>query len=474
MALFGIPAPRSIGATAAAILIACSAPLAAEAAESSAERARELIDQIQEITANHGPYSSDLRAPLQTLALLYEEDGEHNFALVALERALQVVRVNSGLHTLDQVPLVLQRIRSEEARGNDLAAWELERELLTLVRRHPDDLRSAAVLREIADRQMATLRQYLDGEKTPEVVYGCFYKQWPTADGGSCTAGSRKIVVQGMFAEAQRNYADAITVMLRHNLYDSAALRDLETDLLLGVDMIRTTYERPGHSPMALVPGTWAAEHLEPWRSRVAPLVELASWEAPRSGGELLDEDPGADERRRTHLMQTYDRGRQSLSRLYAYEAASSSPLLVQAEALAQIADWDLLYSHNGQAVDGYERVLDTLRNADLPAESIDELFAPSIPVMLPAFKSNPLAHDGTSPTTGYIDVAFSITRFGRPRDVVIVAAVNATEETQERLLDVIRSGRFRPRVTDGLLPDVAPVAFRYYVHDSPLQAMAD
>ena len=93
-----------------------------------------------------------------------------------------------------------------------------------------------------------------------------------------------------MLAEAQRNYADAIAIMLRHGLYGSDELRELETDLLLGVDMIRTIYEGPGQSSMALVPGAWAAEHLEPWRSRTAPLLELASWEAPYSGEGSLGE----------------------------------------------------------------------------------------------------------------------------------------------------------------------------------------
>jgi hypothetical protein len=381
------------------------------------------------------------------------------------------VRVNRGLHTLEQVPLVLQRIRSEEARGNDLGVFELERELMALIRRHPDDVRSAAVMRAIADRQMATLGGYLDGERTPEVVYGCFYKQWPSAEGGSCTAGSRKTVVQGMLAEAQGNYAEAIAIMLRHGMYDSDELRDLEMDLLLGVDMIRTLYEGPGQSSMALIPGAWAAEHREPWRSRIAPLLTLAGWQAPGLGVEWLDADVSS--RRKTHneLMQTYDRGRQSLTRLHGYAAASASPLLAQVDALVQVADWDLLYSYNGQAIEGYERILATI-GRELPAESIDSLFASAIPVVLPAFKPNPLAHDATA--TGYIDVAFAITKYGRSRDLEIRGSANASGAAQERLVGLIRGSRFRPRLTDGRFADVTPVAFRYYVDAEPVTARAD
>jgi hypothetical protein len=442
-----------------------------EADEPVTDRGQRLLSHIQQITATHGPYSFDLLEPLQALVLLHQENGEHEFAVVAIERAQQVIRVNHGLHTLDQVPLLLQRRRSEQARGNDLGVWELERDLMALIRRHPDDLDTVAVLREIADRQMDRLRQYLEGDATPEVVYGCFYKPWPNADGGSCTAGSRRIAVQGMLAEAQRNYADAIAILLRHGLYDSDELRDLETDLLLGVDLIRTVYERPGQSSLALVPGTLGAEHREPWRGRMAPLIELAGWELPGSGDDVLDENAASGARA---FMSTYDRGRQSLSRLYAYEVASSRPLLVQAEALARVADWDLLYSYNGKAVGHYENILTMLRKTALPTESIEQVFAPPVPVVLPAFDPNPLAYDDASSPSGYIEVAFSITKYGRARDIEVRSMANATEEVRKTLFSLIRSSRFRPRVIDGQFGDSTPVAFRYYVHDAPLHAMAD
>ncbi len=60
------------------------------------------------------------------------------------------------------------------------------------------------------------------------VLLGCFYREWSIRDGGSCSAGTRKTVVQGMLAEAQRNYADAIGVMLHNGLFDSDELRELE------------------------------------------------------------------------------------------------------------------------------------------------------------------------------------------------------------------------------------------------------
>src|SRR6185436_7870053 len=64
-----------------------------------------LLDQIHEIISRDGPYSIDLLEPLTQLGLLYQESDDEILALATLERAVHIVRVNKGLHTLEQVPL---------------------------------------------------------------------------------------------------------------------------------------------------------------------------------------------------------------------------------------------------------------------------------------------------------------------------------------------------------------------------------
>src|SRR5262245_23891882 len=62
-----------------------------------------LLNQIQEILSRDGPYSYDLLEPLTQLGLLYQESDDEVLALVTLERAVHIVRVNKGLHSLEQV-----------------------------------------------------------------------------------------------------------------------------------------------------------------------------------------------------------------------------------------------------------------------------------------------------------------------------------------------------------------------------------
>jgi hypothetical protein len=434
------PAPPLVAAL-LALVTSAGAASAAVPADAARERHERVLDQIQQIISHDGPYSPALLEPLTALIVLYQEEDEDALAAVAIERARQVIRVNQGLHTLEQTPLIVQLIRIEEARGNHREAWDLQQELLTLVRRYPADVRIVPVLREVAARQMDVLDEYLDGHRPPQLYLGCYY-------GGDCTGGQRRVVVQGMLADAQRNYSDAIAVLLRHELYDSEELRQLEMELLRGVELIHGIYSN-GPTRQALF---------------LRPLAELAGWDSAHLTG--LSPRPAESKRREMQYDNTYNRGRQILQRLYAYGVATEQPFLTQATAAVQLADWDLLYAGNGRAVDAYEFAFAAAQNAGIAQASIDALFAPEVPVVLPAFHANPLASDETRDATGHIDVVFSITKYGDGRAIDILDAVNASPDQRERLVTLIATSRFRPRTTTGRFDGASRVIVRYYLYD--------
>jgi hypothetical protein len=454
---------RSGAALTAVALVVANCVLGAELGAQTPEG---LAEEVEQIVARNGALSLELLEPLTALAVRYKESEDHVAALVALERATQVLRVNRGLHTLEQVPLLTLELGIEEARGNDPAVWALEQELLTLARRHPADVRAATVFSNVADRQMRTLDRYIAGEKPAGLYYGCYYKQWPHSPEGSCTAGSRKIVVQGMLAEAQRNYSAAIGALLSSGVYDSE-LKELEMKVLRGVDLVRSLYFSDASvQPVPMVPSYVGASRIEPWRSRIAPVAALASWELPGTGGAGGHElDDSVAPREHARMMSPYHRGWQSLRRLYMYSTASSSPTLERVDALVQIADWELLHSRNGQALAEYESARELLERAAVPREDIESLFAPPTPVVLPAFRPNPLAPQQARPAAGHIDVTFQITKYGRGRAVEIVSAANATKRDVDELVRIIKMNRFRPRLAEGASTEAAPIALRYYLY---------
>ena len=193
---------RPFSATARLLLLAAIAtPCAGFAQRNPTDDLLGVIaERITEAQARGGPYSTELIDPLKSLSVLYEENGNHALASAVLEQAMQVIRANYGLRSLEQAPLLQQRIRSEEARGNFAAAWELEQDLLTLARRQPNDLGAAPILHEIGDKRMDLLKDYLDGGIPPQIILGCYYQgpralQHPLAQSGSsnCTSGQKDV-----------------------------------------------------------------------------------------------------------------------------------------------------------------------------------------------------------------------------------------------------------------------------------------
>jgi hypothetical protein len=391
-------------------LVACVPRIASSQPGPITEEQRRIIaERIEEARAQGGPYSKELIDPLTSLAELYSESGNHDLAMAVSEQAMQVIRANYGLRSLDQAPLMRERIRSEEERGNAALAWELEQALLTLARANPDDQRSAAIFSEIGDKRMNLLRRYDAGEFPPQVQLGCYYgaamyeRLAPVP--GTCASGSRRVAGRAMLADAQRNYVAAIRVLARDGQFSSAELQDLELDL------IRSTYQYTGNY----------------------------------YGG-------------------NYQTGRRSLRRLVAYDVANAEPLVGRADALLQIADWDLLYGQRPLALDTYEATYEFLKREGVEPAAIYALFSPEVPVVLPAFLPNPLA---TSPSDEHIDVSFEITRFGTTGRVKVLAkTTNASDEAEERLVRLIERRQFRPRVVDGEFPRSTPVVVRYHLND--------
>jgi hypothetical protein len=449
------------------VLLAMSLPLLGATGESgAADRSLPIVEEIQRVQERDGVNSVALLEPLTRLILQHLEDGLENEAAAVTDRAIQIVRINRGLHSLDQAPLIRRLIDIEERRGNHTAAWNLEQDLLDLLGRHPDDPRAVPFLREVADGRLAVLAAFLDGKAPPQVEIGCFYKESVQSNTGTCASGSAKTVVHGLLGEAQWHYSEAIAVMLRNELYTDDELRLLEMDLLRVVTRLRPFDADPRQSHLTVVPRFAPPDTYEPWRTRSAGITELARWTPSTSNTELAS-DGDALEPKQAGLKNSYYRGRQILRRVHAYAAASPNAELERATAVALLADWELMYSRRGEAMERYQRALEMLREEDsATTAAVEQLFAPATPVVLPAFEPNPLARDETREATGHIDVRFEITRNGRARRVTIVSSENAADAEFARLERLIASSTFRPRVTDNQFSESVPIQLRYYLYE--------
>jgi len=98
---------------------------------------------------------------------------------------------------------------------------------------------------------------------------------------------------------------------------------------------------------------------------------------------------------------------------------------------------------------------------------SIEEIFSPATPAVLPAFVPNLFAPERAAGATGYVDVEFDITQFGTTRRIrVLDTTRNASKTAEQRISRWIVENRFRPRMADGQVAEAARVAARHYVHE--------
>ncbi len=64
------------------------------------------VDQLRELELEQGPYSAGLAEPLDSLGRYYLAQGLHPQAVAMYSRALHVVRINDGLYSQRQLPLL--------------------------------------------------------------------------------------------------------------------------------------------------------------------------------------------------------------------------------------------------------------------------------------------------------------------------------------------------------------------------------
>jgi hypothetical protein len=374
------------------------------APRTDADALARIADEILEAQMEGGTYAKELIEPLKDLSFLYQEQGNYALELAVLEQARQVVRANYGLSSFDQVPLIRQQIQAEESRGNFTGAWELEQTLLALAQKHPDDTRTAPIYHEVGDKRMELLGSYLTGEHPPQLYLGCFYEP------------------------PERVHA-------RDRHCDSGERGEAATHMALDA------------------------------QRNYANAIGVLRRRQERSSGELHElEDKLL---RNSYLLRDYQTGRRSLVRLIYDDAASSEPMMSRIERLVQLADWDLRYGQRTLAFDLYAKTYAFLEQQGVSQASIEAIFAPATPIPLPTFTPNLFAPERAHGATGFVDVAFDVTRYGTTSRIRVLNTTRGASNTAERrIARWLVDNRFRPRVTDGEIVDASRIVARAYVHE--------
>lgn len=400
------------------------------------------LASMEENEATAGPYSPELMEDLVSVGRLYQSREQHREALRALRRAHSIMRVNTGLSALEQVPVLEAMITSYEALQQYKEADEMQ-ELILRLHQSTYGETSAAVVPALASLGDWNVKAFLDRSNILTNINRIDAQRF-VMDPNNYVAPLDDPRNSPLFKlyQAQGNFLKAIEILVNERSYDHPDLQDLERKLL-------TTYLLSIHRENILYePDFYLTRKKAKTGSRLN-----------RNSIELMESEE-------------YSRGLASLKRSIMYlsgsEGAKPMPL---AEALLEEADWDLLYSRKVRAADKYQAAYDYLLANPPLAEAAAQVLYPAVPKVLPVYLPPPnsreklnIPEDEQVRYLGWYDVSFSIDKYGKAKKVKILDSEGqVTTNMQIRLNQYLRNVQFRPRFTEGK-PDTGVIALRYYI----------
>jgi hypothetical protein len=344
--------------------------------------------------ASSGPYSTELALQHSREGASLHERERYSQAVVAYGRAIHLLRINDGLETPLQVPLLQQVIEAELAQGKYVDADNHQRYLFRIQRENlrASDPEMLLAVEQFADWQRNAYVSELDRERYPRIL--------------------------GML--------------------------DLYTE------MVDAVISEKGESSLAALPylrGKLKAQYLMsiyPGESEAAISVEMHQ-----------QDDVSLPTLKKMRFMRFRDSnfryGEQNIRRMLDITKSGNSPSIQdQADLVVALGDWYQWHHRYALAQNAYAEAWHLMeaegefekwqrQNFGAPLELPREV------VFQPGRLAIPV------PNADEVRVRFSVSRHGKARDIeVILPAEDENEDTVNRGYRFLRDIRFRPSLVDG------------------------
>jgi tetratricopeptide (TPR) repeat protein len=133
------------------------------------------------------------------------------------------------------------------------------------------------------------------------------------------------------------------------------------------------------------------------------------------------------------------------LNRVDSIIQQSNTDILKQASAIAELADWYLIFGQKQQAASAYQVAFDTLKSGEVSDQVRNDFFALPKKIDFPFVESNGTVNQDT------LEVSLWITETGRTRDIEIINPPDTlTDGETKTVRSALLKTRFRPRLIEG------------------------
>lgn len=357
----------------------------------------EYRDLIERSETAGGAWSPDLVEQLAAVGNVQQSQGDHLAALRSFDRAMHVSRVNTGLNTVDQIPIVQNMIDSHAALGQ-WAEVDLYQNYLFYIQQRtygPNDPRIIPVLQQLGEWNMQ--------------AFGI---------GLGDTLGLRLSAAQLLFNAAAR------LVEFHYGRSDARYIPYLR-------NVVHSAYQVARNPQLISELGN------PEFRGDQAVLAAMIN--------ERLPSQPAG-----------FIAGEQALRSIISFRQEQGD-VYALAESIAELADWYLLYEQRRAADELYLSAWQLLAEAE-NSEVLQQSLFGSV-VALPLIITEPRMVDrralGKGPeslTEGFVDLSFTVTRNGSVRRVSVLSDENPQNIIQFGSVGrALRSFVFRPVLQEGV-----------------------
>jgi tetratricopeptide (TPR) repeat protein len=391
---------------------------------------------VLDMESKGGAFDARLDQELLSLGALLQQAGDYTRAQASFDRALHINRVNSGLFSMNQIPIIESMIENHLARGDLVAADEQQEYLLYVQRKNHGDraVDLLPALTRYAEWNLFAFRARLtppppalvdtEGEPPPA----------PKLEENSDMMLSFRI---GRLINAHNVYQSLISIVTSNFGPGDSRLRTFEQQLALTNYLYITTFGL-----------------------QTDPMLMQTNSMVPFDNGEVARPPMG------------FRQGRDSLERRIAFlENEPDASARQTAQARLDLADWMLMFSKRTGSLEIYLEAWQDMVEAGATQEELGALFNPDFPQEIPSYLEHPysrasigLPADVALEYKGYIDVEFKLSRYGVASSISVLGrSPTATPELEARLLRNIRRAGYRPRIADGALRDEEQIYTRFY-----------
>jgi hypothetical protein len=360
---------------------------------------------IESLEGEHGPYHNQLSEHLVGLGIAQQNNGDHENAIDTFSRAMHVNRINSGLYSLSQVPILERLIESHIAQGQ----WE-------------------------------------DASNSHEYLYWLHRRNFGENDPRMLPA------IEKMSKWHLQAYSLNVGSGLFHHLINAHNLYSLAVNIIDHFDGEDEEHEE---------------RLINALRGITVSNYYLATFQASslsRSNQQMIGEKPTQDDQIRLeqYIMNSYSSGKKAIKRIHDVYASNPDAYPTGAvEAQVELADWHLLFNRWHTAMDMYQQAYDNLAQNPETESKAKELF--SKPVALPDMPLLNTKVDNSNLNNEYVLVNFDVSANGRARNIEIVES-NPPENVRNRskVRKSLKYAKFRPRFEGGVPVITQNLTHRY------------